>query len=189
MKWSLMSMSVIAVFTTLTGAGRTDPPVFVRPAFPVGAFGSPYPAYPAYGPARTDRQGIPIGPQRVMYGPGFGMAQPHHGPSFGMAPPNLGPGFGGVQPFFYASPFGLSAMQVRTTVWVPNGGTAMVGGYTWMSEGRNEFGVPVLGKVPYAGRLFRNAGYGRGGGAGFLTVGGQIIDLRAEERRQTGVGR
>ncbi len=30
-----------------------------------------------------------------------------------------------------------------------------------LSEGRNEYGVPVMSKVPYANRLFRNVGIGR----------------------------
>jgi hypothetical protein len=30
-----------------------------------------------------------------------------------------------------------------------------------LSEGRNEYGVPIVSKVPYAGRLFRNVGIGR----------------------------
>jgi hypothetical protein len=62
-----------------------------------------------------------------------------------------------------------------------------VGSYSQLSEGRNEFGVPILGRVPYAGRGFRNVGYGRDAVSGRVGVSVRIIDLREEEYLQTGV--
>src|SRR5689334_6815762 len=53
------------------------------------------------------------------------------------------------------------SMQAQTTVVVPDGGEALAARYGTYSEGRNEFGVPGLGKLPYAGRGFRNIGQGR----------------------------
>jgi general secretion pathway protein D len=50
---------------------------------------------------------------------------------------------------------------VSTTVSVPDGGTVLLGGIKRLSEGRNERGVPMLSKVPYINRLFRNVGIGR----------------------------
>ena len=44
---------------------------------------------------------------------------------------------------------------------VPDGGTVLLGGLKPLSEGRNEFGPPVLSKIPYINRLFKNVGYGR----------------------------
>ena len=52
-------------------------------------------------------------------------------------------------------------VAVVTTVSVPDGGTVLLGGIKRLSEGRNEFGVPLLSKVPYINRLFRNVGIGR----------------------------
>ena len=37
----------------------------------------------------------------------------------------------------------------------------LLGGIKRLSEGRNEFGVPMLSKLPYINRLFRNVGIGR----------------------------
>ena len=48
-----------------------------------------------------------------------------------------------------------------TTVSVPDGGTVLLGGIKRLNEGRNEIGVPLLSKVPYVNRLFRNVGIGR----------------------------
>src|ERR1700682_1514939 len=42
----------------------------------------------------------------------------------------------------------VTTIRVGTTVTVPDGGTALVGGYSRLSEGRTEYGVPVVGKVP-----------------------------------------
>ncbi len=43
-------------------------------------------------------------------------------------------------------------IRLQTTVRVPDGGTASLGGYSRVSESRRESGVPILGRVPYAGR-------------------------------------
>ena len=50
---------------------------------------------------------------------------------------------------------------MTTTVSVPDGGTVLLGGIKRLSEGRNEFGVPMLNKIPYINRLFKNVGIGR----------------------------
>jgi Flp pilus assembly secretin CpaC len=75
---------------------------------------------------------------------------------------------------------------VQTSVLVPDRGTALLGGYSRVSAGRTEYGVPGLGKVPYLGRGFRNVGYGRSIATGRVGVSVRIIDLREEEYRQTG---
>jgi Flp pilus assembly secretin CpaC len=81
----------------------------------------------------------------------------------------------------------FTGIAVATSVTVPDGGTASLGGYSRLSEGRSEFGPPVLGRVPYAGRLPRNTGYGRSAVSTRVTASVRIIDLREEEYRQTGV--
>jgi hypothetical protein len=91
----------------------------------------------------------------------------------------LRPGFGSVPT--------STRLSLSTTVTVPDGGTVTLGGYSRLSEGRNEFGPPVLGKLPYAGRAFRNVGYGRSVQSTRVTVGARIIILEEEEYRQTGV--
>jgi type II secretory pathway component GspD/PulD (secretin) len=52
----------------------------------------------------------------------------------------------------------VNTMAVDQTLTVPDGGTVVLGGGTRVTEMRNEFGPPVLSKVPYVNRLFRNVG-------------------------------
>ncbi len=75
---------------------------------------------------------------------------------------------------------------MNTTVNVPDGGTAVVGGFTQSSEARNEFGTPGLGKVPYLGRLFRNTASGRQTSSARLSVSVRIISLEEEEQKLLG---
>jgi len=72
-------------------------------------------------------------------------------------------------------------------VAVPDGGTVLLGGLKRLSEGRNEFGPPVLSKIPYLDRLFKNVGYGRETESLMMMVTTHIIINEEEEFRQTGV--
>jgi len=81
----------------------------------------------------------------------------------------------------------FSTISVSTTVVVPDGGTVLLGGLKTLSEGRNEFGPPVLSKIPYVSRLFRNVGYGRDAQSLMMMVTPRIIINREEQERQTGV--
>jgi len=55
------------------------------------------------------------------------------------------------------------------------------------SEGSVTRGVPVLSKIPFANRLFKNRGIGRDIGLSNMTVVPRIIILEEEEFFQTGV--
>jgi Flp pilus assembly secretin CpaC len=81
---------------------------------------------------------------------------------------------------------GVVSIRVTTTVGVPDGGTVTLGGSSSLSEARAEAGAPVLGKLPFAGRGFRNVGYGRAAASSRVTASVRVIDLREEEYRQTG---
>jgi general secretion pathway protein D len=74
-------------------------------------------------------------------------------------------------------------VTVVTTVSVPDGGTVLLGGIKRLSEGRNEFGVPLLSKVPYINRLFRNVGIGRDTDSLMMMVTPRIIIQEEEEER------
>jgi general secretion pathway protein D len=74
-------------------------------------------------------------------------------------------------------------VSVVTTVSVPDGGTVLLGGIKRLSEGRNEFGVPLLSKVPYINRLFRNVGIGRDTDSLMMMVTPRIIIQEEEEER------
>jgi general secretion pathway protein D len=46
-------------------------------------------------------------------------------------------------------------LDLRATITVPDGGTAVLGGTTAASDVRIESGVPVLSKIPLIGNLFK----------------------------------
>jgi Flp pilus assembly secretin CpaC len=91
-----------------------------------------------------------------------------------------------LRPVFVSGP-AFTTIRLQTTVTVPDGGSVTLGGYSELSEGRTEFGVPVLGRVPYGSRGFRNVGYGRTAVSRRVIASVRVIDLREEEFRQTGV--
>jgi general secretion pathway protein D len=76
----------------------------------------------------------------------------------------------------------FSFISVTTTVSVPDGGTVLLGGIKRLSEGRSEFGVPILSKVPYVNRLFRNSAIGRETQSLMMMVTPRIIIQEEEER-------
>jgi type II secretory pathway component GspD/PulD (secretin) len=80
----------------------------------------------------------------------------------------------------------LTRVSVNTTVAVPDGGTVLMGGLKRLSEGRNEYGPPVISKIPYLSRLFRNIGYGRSAESLLIMVTPRIIIQAEEQEIQTG---
>jgi type II secretory pathway component GspD/PulD (secretin) len=103
-----------------------------------------------------------------------------------------GPGVGNTtigQPvifqMFFQQP-AFTTINVNTTVNVPDGGTVLLGGLKTMSEGRNEFGPPILSKIPYLSRLFKNVAYGRDGQSLMIMVTPRIIINEEEEGIFTG---
>ena len=75
---------------------------------------------------------------------------------------------------------------VNTTVSVPDGGTVVLGGIKRLREGRNMAGVPILNKIPYVSRLFKNTGVGRETESLMLMVTPRII-IQEEEEALLGV--
>jgi general secretion pathway protein D len=80
----------------------------------------------------------------------------------------------------------FSFVTVTTTVSVPDGGTVLLGGIKRLSEGRNEFGVPILSKLPYLNRLFKNVGIGRETQSLMMMVTPRII-IQEEEEEKLGI--
>jgi general secretion pathway protein D len=77
-------------------------------------------------------------------------------------------------------------VTVTTTVSVPDGGTVLLGGIKRLSEGRDERGVPLVSKIPYINRLFRNVGIGRDAESLMLMVTPRII-IQEEEEEKLGI--
>jgi type II secretory pathway component GspD/PulD (secretin) len=78
------------------------------------------------------------------------------------------------------------SITVGTTVAVPDGGTVVMGGLKTVSESRSEYGPPVLSKIPYINRLFKNVAYGRESSSLLIMVTPRIIIMEEEEEYQTG---
>jgi type II secretory pathway component GspD/PulD (secretin) len=79
----------------------------------------------------------------------------------------------------------FTTLNINTTVVCPDGGTVLLGGLKQLSEGRNEFGPPVLSKIPYLNRLFKNVGIGRETKHIMIMVTPRIIINSEEEIFQT----
>ena len=75
----------------------------------------------------------------------------------------------------------FTTINVETTVNVPDGGTVLLGGLKTLVRGRNEFGPPILSKIPYINRLFKNVGYGREAQSLMIMVTPRIIINEEEE--------
>ncbi|NBO92231.1 MAG: hypothetical protein EBV06_07940, partial [Planctomycetia bacterium] len=79
-----------------------------------------------------------------------------------------------------------SGVKLQTEVRIPDGGTVVLGGLKRMSEARTEFGPPVLSKIPYVNRLFKNVGYGKETESLLIMITARIIVLAEEQERSTG---
>ena len=80
----------------------------------------------------------------------------------------------------------FSFVTVTTTVSVPDGGTVLLGGIKRLSEDREEDGVPILDKIPYVDRLFKNTAIGRDTSSLMMMVTPRII-IQEEEEDKLGV--
>ena len=80
----------------------------------------------------------------------------------------------------------LGTTSVQTSVSVPDGGTILLGGIKRLREGRTERGTPILSKIPYLNRLFKNNAIGRETNTLMMTVTPRII-IPEEEEEAIGV--
>jgi len=80
----------------------------------------------------------------------------------------------------------FSYFTTVTTVSVPDCGGVLLGGVNRARSGSSEFGVPGLGHLPFAGRLFRNTSLGseRSAMSNWVTV--QIHDFAAMDEALLG---
>ena len=82
----------------------------------------------------------------------------------------------------------VETITVQTTVSVPDGGSVLLGGVKRLKEGRTMAGVPILNKIPYVSRLFRNSGVGRETESLMMMVTPRII-IQEEEEELLGIPR
>lgn len=77
----------------------------------------------------------------------------------------------------------VTIQQLETTVYVPDGGTLLVGGQKLASQLEREEGVPILSKVPVINRLFTNRGMQRDEQTLLILIKPKIIIPLEEETR------
>ena len=80
----------------------------------------------------------------------------------------------------------IATISVQTSVSVSDGGTVLLGGIKRLREGRNMAGVPILNKIPYISRLFKNSGVGRETSSIMLMVTPRIV-IYEEEQELLGI--
>jgi type II secretory pathway component GspD/PulD (secretin) len=80
----------------------------------------------------------------------------------------------------------FTTLALERTLKIPDGHTAVLGGWTQEREVRNEDGPPVLSKIPYVNRVSTNVGYGRAREHVLVMVTPRILIAEEEEVRQTG---
>ncbi len=80
----------------------------------------------------------------------------------------------------------VTMVSVSTVVSVPDGGTVLLGGVKSLREGRNMAGVPILNKIPYISRLFKNTGVGRETTSLMMMVTPRII-IQEEQEQMLGI--
>jgi general secretion pathway protein D len=77
-------------------------------------------------------------------------------------------------------------VTVTSTISVPDGGTVLLGGIKRLNEIRTERGLPILSKLPYINRLFKNVGIGRSTNSLMMMVTPRIIIQEEEEANLIG---
>lgn len=142
-----------------------------------------------FGHAMGDRTDVAMAAQTGFGGIGGGVGGGGGGFGGGGGGGQGGGQQGGGQQGFQAAGAGEVTVQqpiiaqttVLTTVAVPDGGTVLLGGVKRLSESRNMAGVPILNKIPYLSRLFKNTGVGRETQSLMLMVTPRIVILEEEE--------
>ncbi|HMN96081.1 MAG TPA: hypothetical protein PKC43_01390 [Phycisphaerales bacterium] len=77
----------------------------------------------------------------------------------------------------------VAGTQIRTTVSVPDKGTALLGGQRAVNEIEVEVGVPVLSKIPYINRFFTNRLSSRDETTLLLLIRPEVIIQQEDEER------
>ena len=77
----------------------------------------------------------------------------------------------------------FDAHALDVTVSIPAGGTALIRGWRHMHEARQEFEPPVLSKIPYVSRLFKNVAYGREPEQVLILVTARVVAPEEKEEK------
>jgi hypothetical protein len=80
----------------------------------------------------------------------------------------------------------FTTLAVHKALSIPDGGTAVLSGWKTVREVHKECGPPVLSKVPYVNRLFKNVAYGPQTEYHLVLVTPKVIVNEEEEVKQAG---
>jgi hypothetical protein len=75
----------------------------------------------------------------------------------------------------------FNTVALERSLKIREGGTMFLGGWKQENESRTEFGPPVLSKIPYLNRFFKNVGYGRDTSYVLVMVTPRVIVNEEEE--------
>lgn len=78
----------------------------------------------------------------------------------------------------------FNRLNVQKSFTLPDGGTAVLGGIRWERQAATESVPPILSKVPYVNRLFKNVGYTREAENLLVLVTPRILIAGEEEERK-----
>lgn len=81
----------------------------------------------------------------------------------------------------------ISLQQSFTSVTVPNGGTVLLGGFKSLNEAKYTSYLPILGKIPLFGNLFRRKATLSEKRSLVILITARIVDLRGEEAQKFNV--
>jgi general secretion pathway protein D len=76
----------------------------------------------------------------------------------------------------------IALQQSFTSVTVPNGGTVLLGGFKSLSDQRFLSYLPIVGRLPIIGNLFRRKAQLIEKRSLVILITARIVDLRADER-------
>lgn len=77
----------------------------------------------------------------------------------------------------------FSKVSLEKTLKLPDGATAMLTGWTRQREVRHEISPPILGKIPYLSRIFKNISYGKELEHTIVLVTPRILVRQEEEEK------
>jgi type II secretory pathway component GspD/PulD (secretin) len=83
----------------------------------------------------------------------------------------------------------LNTLRIEKKLTIPDGGTVLLGGLKKEVQVCTEFGPPVLCRVPYVNRLFKNVGIAHETQTVYVLVTPRVIVNEEDKPRQTGVTR
>lgn len=76
-----------------------------------------------------------------------------------------------------------STLSLEKTLKLADGTTALLSAWTGQREVRNQVGPPVLSKIPYVNRIFRNVSYGKETEHTFVMVTPRLVVRQEEEEK------